>query len=195
MDAVRWSSWKFSEVMYVKGDMLSFIFGAISLTPLLAIVSLVVQAVTRLDKQLMAVLWLLFFNEILNLVLKYAIRQPRPILEWDNSDVGFGMPSRHAQTSFALATAITLFFPKMCDAGNRPKTKRLYSSPWRPLFLFALATLVSAGRVYNQYHSAEQVIAGAITGVAAAIILQKSRLPHNLADISYPLARLILHIL
>jgi undecaprenyl-diphosphatase len=65
----------------------------------------------------------------------------------------YSFPSGHAATSFACATVLSVFVPR-----------------WRVPF-FALATLIALSRLYNGVHYPSDVLAGALLGVATALLL------------------------
>lgn len=62
-------------------------------------------------------------------------------------------PSGHAATSFACATVLAVVAPRL------------------RVPLFALATLIALSRLYNGVHFPLDVIAGALLGVATALLL------------------------
>ncbi len=75
----------------------------------------------------------------------------RPLIEKDGTDPSF--PSNHAGGAFALAVALSLYFPSLL---------------W--LFLF-LAMLVSFSRLYAGVHYLTDLIAGAILGTGLAVVI------------------------
>lgn len=112
-DSAAWKSWKFSEVMYRSGDPASFLLGVASLLPLIAICCLGAVTVAKADPRGLSALWVLLFNEGLNLAAKRVIRQQRPPAAWaDSEELGHGMPSRHSQTAFCFATVLLFFFAR-----------------------------------------------------------------------------------
>ena len=62
-------------------------------------------------------------------------------------------PSGHAATSFACATVLSHYAPRL------------------RVPLFALATLISLSRIYNGMHYPTDVLAGAVLGVLTALLL------------------------
>jgi undecaprenyl-diphosphatase len=65
----------------------------------------------------------------------------------------YSFPSGHAATSFACATVLSAFVPRL-----------------RVPF-FVLATLIALSRVYNGLHYPTDVLAGALLGVLTALLL------------------------
>jgi undecaprenyl-diphosphatase len=62
-------------------------------------------------------------------------------------------PSGHAATSFACATVLSYYVPRLRGP------------------LFVLAALIGLSRVYNAMHYPTDVLAGAVLGVATALLL------------------------
>jgi membrane-associated phospholipid phosphatase len=89
--------------------------------------------------------------------LKQAIGRPRPFAQglWDAlgpMPASFSMPSGHAMTAVAGATAVWLLYP----AGR-----------WS---VAGLATLICLSRVYLGVHFASDVIVGALIGALLAVV-------------------------
>jgi undecaprenyl-diphosphatase len=91
--------------------------------------------------------------------LKAAVDRPRPFRTVEGADaltthvVGQSFPSGHATTSFAGATMLAFFFPRV--------------APW----LFLLAVAIAFSRVYIGVHYLGDVLAGAALGVAWALVV------------------------
>ncbi|MBC7387644.1 MAG: phosphatase PAP2 family protein, partial [Opitutaceae bacterium] len=98
-------------------------------------------------------------NELLTLSLKYSIRRTRPYKTYpdidnqaEESDASF--PSGHTSNSFALATSLTMDFPK-----------------WYvivPSYLWAGS--VGYSRMHLGVHYPTDVLAGALIGTGSAIL-------------------------
>ena len=95
----------------------------------------------------------------LNYAVKVAVRRPRPVLEGlpplGGAPSSLSFPSAHATSSFAVATAMVRVDPAMSAA-----------------FLVAIA--LSLGRPYLGMHYPSDVVAGALLGVAAGLIVPLS---------------------
>ena len=216
----EWRSWKFSEVAYRRGDLASFVLGVVSLWPMVAIACLVAVTLVTCDRRGLAALWVLLANEAVNLALKELAQEPRPFHEWDTSEIGHGMPSRHAQTSFAFATVVLFFFGRRLSGMKRLARAAIFvlarlrlRQGWlynafilafnlvgqlttpRAWALFAVAGAVAVGRVVNGYHTPAQVAVGAGVGVAFPLLLSCTPLPRRLATLSLPALQLAHSIL
>ncbi|MFH0713411.1 MAG: phosphatase PAP2 family protein [Candidatus Micrarchaeota archaeon] len=84
---------------------------------------------------------------------KLLYQDPRPCVGLDGCETGFGFPSLHSAMSFALA-------------GTVFGTKAFYT-------LIAFAVLVALSRVISLQHSFPQIVAGAVLGFLAPLLLQK----------------------
>ncbi|CAO0822632.1 hypothetical protein DFAR_310005 [Desulfarculales bacterium] len=89
-------------------------------------------------------------------IFKHLVGRPRPRLALSPNEY-FGptfqsdllsFPSGHAATSFALAAALSVFYPRLA---------------W---LFYVLAALVAAGRVVSDAHYVSDVLAGAVLGLA-----------------------------
>jgi len=116
----------------------------------------------------------LFFNAVLNLLLKGFIQEPRPMFDskkiklmashashffFQNGipfDI-YGMPSGHSQAVFFMTTFIYL---------SLKHTGVLYA-----YLLFSL--LVCSQRVGFHYHTVAQVVVGAIAGIGVATMVYR----------------------
>ncbi len=108
----------------------------------------------RKKREYLPLLWLTIIGSLLaGLALKYLIARPRPMvlpLEIKNS---FSFPSTHAVAVFAPLALIDKEFPKL---------------KWVWL---AIALLVLLSRVYLGVHYLSDVIAGALIGYMAGLLL------------------------
>jgi len=106
-------------------------------------------------------------------VMKNVIfKRPRPYATLDNVHImhkdsadRYSMPSGHSTAAFAIATSLTLRYPK----------------PYVYIPAYAWAILVAYGRIYMGLHYPSDVIAGAALGSASAIAV--SLLSSQITDI------------
>src|SRR5215218_1920389 len=95
----------------------------------------------------------------LNYLVKLAVQRPRPVLEGlpplGGAPSSLSFPSAHATASFAVATAMFRVDP--ATAGT-----------------FAVAIAIALGRPYLGMHYPSDVLAGALLGVAAGLIVPLS---------------------
>ena len=81
-------------------------------------------------------------------LFKLAFRLPRPVAGW-----GYGFPSGHTSTAFALAGTLGQVFPAAAP------------------FLYLLALAAGVARLYERSHFVIDVLGGALLGVATAILI------------------------
>lgn len=81
-------------------------------------------------------------------LFKLAFRLPRPVAGW-----GYGFPSGHTSTAFALAGTLGQVFPAAAP------------------FLYLLALAAGVARLYERSHFVLDVLGGALLGVATAILI------------------------
>ncbi|XP_051148471.1 lipid phosphate phosphatase epsilon 1, chloroplastic-like isoform X2 [Andrographis paniculata] len=98
-------------------------------------------------------------NTALSITLKKLFNQQRPVSRLRSDP---GMPSSHAQSFFYMLTLLNVSF--MERWGINLFTAILFT------MLFVVASYFSWLRVSQQFHTSEQVIAGAVVGSAFAIL-------------------------
>lgn len=101
------------------------------------------------------------FTYGLNYVLKSAIKRSRPYAELASVNVHdiesadqYSFPSGHASGAFALATMLSLRYPK--------------PAIYIPAFIWA--GMVGYGRVYNGVHYPSDVLGGAVLGAGSSVL-------------------------
>ncbi len=95
-----------------------------------------------------------------NVILKNIFARLRPYIVQNFAIIisapgGYSFPSGHTSSSFAAATALSLHYKR-----------------YAPLF-YAVAALIGFSRIYLYVHYPTDVLAGAIVGVAVAIVCHK----------------------
>jgi undecaprenyl-diphosphatase len=107
------------------------------------------------------VLWLTAASvaaaDLVALALKTAIGRPRPYVRFPDQEpllrtaFDYSLPSGHAATSFAAATVLVRFAPRLAPA------------------LFPLAAAIAWSRVYVGVHYPSDILLGALLGVAVGL--------------------------
>lgn len=116
--------------------------------------------------------------EALNFALKRLIKEERPLRIHGK---GYGMPSSHAQFVAFWSVSLALFVlvrhapPRVSPAAlaERSHMNRPWSLGERAAVSvagFAVAGLIAWSRIYLNYHTVRQVLAGAGTGVVFAVV-------------------------
>jgi dolichyldiphosphatase len=148
-------------VVYPVGDTFGELFALLSLAPVFIIVALATLLASRRDLATACFLVGQLGNEVLNWVLKHAVKAVRPASVLGRAWVPqYGWPSNHCQFMGFSAAYVCLW------AGSRWRV----GSSWRLLTCataLALAALVAASRLYLGYHDREQVGAGLVIGALA----------------------------
>ena len=152
----------FGKSTYVLWALAGLLFVILLVLPLLSDVlrSILIALGVRIQYLFFAVLFAVLCGEL----LKYIIGRSRPFVGGDANAFFFqhfagnpafeSLPSGHATTAFALAFAV--------------------SSVWRrmTLFMFVFAVLICISRVVLLAHHPSDVVAGALTGIIGAMIVQ-----------------------
>jgi membrane-associated phospholipid phosphatase len=114
-------------------------------------------------------------NALINIVLKFLIRQPRPL---EKREVGnYGMPSGHAQHVFFSLTFIFLVFRK-----DKNHSILLFY-----LLYILLAINTVRQRVKFQFHTLLQVVAGSIVGACVGYLFYYMAVKKTIGLLKYKL--------
>ncbi|KAF8809502.1 PAP2-domain-containing protein [Phlegmacium glaucopus] len=158
-----------THILYDDSSLFSLGLALITLSPILLMASYAALAV-QTREFLVITMWTgQFLNELLNWVIKRAIKEDRPIQSIGN---GYGFPSSHSQymgyfTSFLMCH---LYFRHRFSSTGYPVIDFI----WRIVVyvgLLAWAGLVAYSRYYLGYHNVHQILWGLIFGVGLGIPL------------------------
>lgn len=111
----------------------------------------------------------LLFSGAIAVVLKHAFHQPRPFMVLDNvhllitEDDLNSFPSGHATSTLAVVTSLVLNMKELA--------KKHYVVIDIALIIFAI--LIPFSRMYVGVHFPGDVLAGAIIGIAGALVINK----------------------
>lgn len=149
-------SFGLTHFQYMEGDGLGPMFALLSLFPIFIVVMQTTIILSR--REVAGILFLLgqLLNELVNLVLKLAIKESRP---HSHLGSGYGMPSNHGQFMgfFSIFTVMYL--------ETRIATSNIWLKRIVQVGAILLGELVTVSRVYLGYHTTRQVLAGLLVGV------------------------------
>jgi membrane-associated phospholipid phosphatase len=119
----------------------------------------VLQKNTRNEHSSLQIAASIGLTEIAALSLKYSINRPRPFVTYPSiphcvTETSPSFPSGHSSIAFSLATSLSLAYPKWFVIA--------------PAYLWA--TSVSYSRLHLGLHYPTDVLAGAVIGVACALL-------------------------
>ncbi|TQB69562.1 hypothetical protein MPDQ_001691 [Monascus purpureus] len=168
MDQPRLASLSLTHVHYNPEDPVSFASAWLALVPqALCVVYVSLIWVSREVEVL-----LMFAGQLgceaVNFALKRVIKEERPQQMYGKD---YGMPSSHAQfvAYFAVYLCLFLFFRRTpAQPSSRAGAKSLERVAMSFVFCFGSA-LVAASRIYLNYHTPKQVLAGCAAGAVCAV--------------------------
>ena len=152
----------FGKSTYVLWTLAGLLIAILLVLPLLSDVSrsILIAFDVRIQYLFFAVLFAVLCGEL----LKYIIGRSRPFVGGDANAFYYqhfagnpafeSLPSGHATTAFALAFAVSAVWRQMT------------------LFMFVFAVLICISRVVLLAHHPSDVVAGALTGIIGAMIVQ-----------------------
>jgi len=160
---VDWTPFSLTHVEYPKGDLLGKILAISSLMPMAIICGFITLILFRRDLHTITFFAGLLLNEGMNMILKYTIREARPMRRQTNY-TEFGMPSSHSQLMWFFAVYSTFFtifrlhrYPGKSIMNHLHKVGII-------LTVVGTAAFVAYSRIYLMYHTWGQIFWGAIIG-------------------------------
>lgn len=163
MTDLEWKPFSLTYVEYPKGDTIGKFLAVSSLAPIAIIVGFITLILFRRDLHTIMFFAGAMINEILNLLLKYIIAEPRPVLR-GGLYTEYGMPSSHSQMMWFFAVYSILFLIFRL----RHISNSVMELLWKVVVAVGLVTtagIVMYSRVYLLYHSWSQVLCGALVGI------------------------------
>ncbi|GLV37842.1 hypothetical protein CBL_06456 [Carabus blaptoides fortunei] len=168
-DRTEWVPLSLTLVEYPKGDLLGKVFALISLAPFGIGAGFVTLILFRRDLHTITFFLGTLFSEALNYTLKHTICEARPMHRPEEYNE-YGMPSSHAQFMWFFATYVIYFvFIRLYHLNNNTIIENVSKLLIISTCLIA-AILVCISRIYLQYHTITQVLAGIIVGILFATV-------------------------
>ncbi|KAJ9217046.1 hypothetical protein DTO166G4_1506 [Paecilomyces variotii] len=168
MEGPRLASLSLTHVHYNPDDPVSFVSAWLALVPQALCIAYVTLIWASREVEVILMFAGQMGCEALNFVLKRLIKEERPKQMYGK---GYGMPSSHSQfvSYFAVSLILFLLFRHLptpsSTSASRSYTERLIIS----VLACIGATSVSVSRIYLNYHTPKQVLAGCAAGVVYAI--------------------------
>ncbi|EGE07479.1 dolichyldiphosphatase [Trichophyton equinum CBS 127.97] len=164
-DYVPVASLSLTHVNYNPEDPISYICAFLALVPQALIISYVSLCWATREVEIIFMLAGQLSCEVLNFGLKRLIKQERPN---QMNGKGYGMPSSHSQFMgyFAVFFSLFLLVRHTPSASIRSGYLSMLECVGLSLLACAGALAVALSRIYLNYHTPQQVMAGAAIGVA-----------------------------
>ncbi|XP_043278850.1 dolichyldiphosphatase 1-like [Venturia canescens] len=165
---LKWVPLSLTLVEYPQGDRLGLFLALTSLLPFAVIAGFMTLILFRRDLHTIVFFLGVVINEMIGLVLKYTIKQSRPMRR-EVVYTEYGMPSAHSQFMWFFAAYTTLF---VCIRLHQNNNSSMSERFWRSSIMggcIGVAILVSYSRIYLQYHTLAQVLWGMIVGSTLGI--------------------------
>eukprot|EP00088_Acartia_fossae_P059782 TRINITY_DN7133_c0_g1_i2.p1 TRINITY_DN7133_c0_g1~~TRINITY_DN7133_c0_g1_i2.p1 ORF type:complete len:238 (-),score=14.61 TRINITY_DN7133_c0_g1_i2:180-893(-) len=166
-EVVKWKTLSLTHVEYPEGDKVGKYFAIYSLAPLVIAIVLATLFVSRRDLHTATLGVGVILNHILNQVLKKMYAEPRPVIRAVVLEE-HGWPSNHSQYMWFVCIYAVLFI--QCRLHFRWSWSEV---AWKLLAIsgsLAAAVVMSYSRVYLQYHTVDQVVAGSVIGSISAVV-------------------------
>ncbi|RAH66294.1 phosphatase PAP2 family protein [Aspergillus aculeatinus CBS 121060] len=162
------ASLSLTHVHYNPEDLLSYVSAYLALVPQALVISYVTLAWASREVEVILMFAGQMGCEALNFVLKRIIKEERPKQMFGK---GYGMPSSHAQFMAFFAVYAGLFLVlRHSPALTRPAaTVHFGVRALLSLVLCVAAAAVAVSRVYLNYHTPKQVLAGCSAGASCAL--------------------------
>ncbi|ODM98747.1 Dolichyldiphosphatase 1 [Orchesella cincta] len=166
---IDWTPFALTHVEYPRGDLIGKILAIFSLMPMAIIAGFITLIMFRRDLHTITFFAGLLLNEGLNMVLKYTIRESRP-MHRKTQYTEYGMPSSHSQLMwfFAMYSAFFTLFRL-----HRYPGKGFYYQLHKVgiiLTVVTVAACVAYSRIYLMYHTWAQIGWGAVVGTLFATL-------------------------
>jgi len=166
LPSVTWKTLSITHVEYPEGDILGKIFAIYSLMPLVIMIMLFTLFMSRRDLHTATLGVGVILNHILNQVLKKMYAEPRPMQRAVTFEE-HGWPSNHSQYMWFVCSYLILFIKyRLHHLGG---CQEIFWKTMSSILCLGGAVTMSYSRVYLQYHTEDQVVAGSVIGSVAAL--------------------------
>ncbi|PGH17270.1 hypothetical protein AJ80_04912 [Polytolypa hystricis UAMH7299] len=164
------ASLSLTHVNYNPDDPLSYLAALLSLVPQALCVIYVTLIWSSRELEVLLMFAGQMLCEALNFALKRLIREERPPQTYGR---GYGMPSSHAQfvAFFSLSLTLFLLVRHVPDTTNSNHSAATFTQRATVSMLACVsAAAVASSRVYLNYHTPKQVLAGYAAGLIFAAV-------------------------
>ena len=165
-EEIIWKAVSFTHVEYPQGDIIGLILAWSSLFPVFVLSGFITHIYFRREIHTISFFIGIFINELVNLILKYTVREPRPASYHTVLNVEFGWPSSHSQFTWFFMIYIIYFIYFRFHTNDD-----ILDTVWKhsmSVFCIIFAFIVSFSRYYLAYHTVNQVLWGSVIGIICA---------------------------
>jgi len=166
---IDWVPFALTHVEYPKGDFIGKILAISSLMPMAIIAGFITLILFRRDLHTITFFIGLLLNELLNMILKYTIRESRP-MHRNVQYTEFGMPSSHSQLMWFFAIYSVYFTLFRLHQYPGKGLSALIQKIGIIVTVLVVAACVAYSRIYLMYHTWSQIMWGAFMGSLFATI-------------------------
>jgi len=193
---IDWVPFALTHVEFPRGDLIGKVLAVASLMPMAVIAGFITLILFRRDLHTITFFLGFLLNEILNMILKYTIRESRP-MHRNVQYTEFGMPSSHSQNMWFFAI-YSVFFVIFRQHRYPTKSNMLNMIHKLGIILtvISMATCVAYSRIYLMYHTWSQILWGGVIGSIFATlwfgITQQYLAPRFHEIVTWPISEFLL---
>lgn len=178
---MKWKTISLFHVEYPEGDIIGKILAWCSLLPMFIIIGFITLIIFRREIHTMTFCAGMLVNELVNMIVKHTLAQPRLCAGHVFPNSSHGMPSDHSQfmAFFAVYSVLFIYFRLLHFSQSTTVWEDLIDNLWRHMLAVGVvlaAISVGFSRIYLRYHTLHQVgygfLLGCLLGVGWFIFTQ-----------------------